>query len=197
MQNPVTPTDNGRPRPPCKQRFSAGQLCAILRSRHLVWLILLVSAILRCGYAVHEPVDERDARFYREIGKNLADGRGYVSDDGQEAGLWAPVAAYVIAAVYKVGGHDLALRGVWAVIGISCVLVAFLLVRDRHGLLAANLVAIGVAFYPYNLLMGGSTSTETLAVLFVFLLLWAFFRWQIPTRLWWPRSPVWSWDSLC
>ncbi len=177
MQNPIPETEHGRSMPPSRERRTPARLGAILRSKKFIWLILLVAAILRCGYAIHKPVDERDARFYREIGRNLADGRGYVWDGGHEASFWAPVAAYVIAGVYKVGGHDLAVREVWAVIGILCVLAAFLAVRERHGIVAANLAAIGVALYPYNLLMGGSTSTEIVAVLFLFLLLWLFFRW--------------------
>jgi len=177
MQNPIPETEHGGSVPPFKKRRTPARLGAILRSRKLIWLILLVAAILRCGYALHAPVDERDAEWYRDIGKNIAEGRGYVWQGGYEASLWAPVAGYVIAAVYKMGGHDVALREVWALIGITCVFTAFQAVRERHGVLAANFVAIGVALYPYNLLMGGSTSTETLAVLFLFLLLWLFFRW--------------------
>jgi hypothetical protein len=67
---------------------------------------------------------------------------------------------FLIAGVYKLGGGNLAVREVWAVLGVCLVLALYGLVRVRHGVPAANLAAVTAALYPYNIIVGASTSTE-------------------------------------
>jgi 4-amino-4-deoxy-L-arabinose transferase-like glycosyltransferase len=154
-----------------------------LNSERFLWFAVGLALILRVGYAMREPLDERDASYYREIARQLADGRGFTGPDGQPAVFWSPVVPYILCGLYRVGGTDLAARQLWALIGLLCVCGAFTLVHENHSLPAANLAALGMALYPYNILMGGSTSTDMLNVLLTIVTLVFVFRWLRSGRL--------------
>lgn len=148
-----------------------------LQSPKLIYFILVVAWLLRAGYALREPVDERDANVYRAIATNLVGGRGYSQNGTSPESEYAPVAPLLLAGVYALGGGNVAARELWAILGVLGVALAFQLARQRHGLVAGNLAAIGMAVYPYNLLMGGSTGTETPNILLILCTLIFVDRW--------------------
>jgi 4-amino-4-deoxy-L-arabinose transferase-like glycosyltransferase len=143
----------------------------VLASSRLIWMILLVALLIRCGFALRTPTVEWDAESYRRVARHLADGAGYTSDGLQPETYWAPLAPFLIAGVYTLGGGNLAVREVWAVLGACLVLVLHALVRTQYGMRAANLAAVGASFYPYNIIMGASTSTEIPNIILVLLTL--------------------------
>jgi len=142
-------------------------IARVLQSKRFLWIVIGVALLVRACYALRQPMDERDADVYRELGHNLAAGRGYTYYQQGADTRWPPLVPWMLAAVYKLGGNDLAARQLWAWLGTFCVLAAFALVNTPHERMAANLAALGMALYPYNILMGGSTSTETPNILLI------------------------------
>ena len=151
---------------------------SFLRSKRLIWWVLFVALMMRSANALFQPIDEQEGRFYREIGLNLAHGFGYTWTGGRFASDRAPLTSFIVAIIYRLGGNDWAVRQCWAVLSVLCVAAAYCLVRAHHGIVAANLSAIGVTIYPYNILIGGWTSTETPAVLLTFLCILCFLKWE-------------------
>jgi len=150
----------------------------------LPWILILAIA-LRLGYVWHQPppVLEYDAAAYRALAASLATGKGYTGDHSYGPTHWAPFTPYLLAAIYRLGGTDFVARVVWACLSTSAIAVAFLLVRRRHGLLAANLAALGIATYPYDILLCGSTSTDIPSILLLLSVLFFFERWLDTGRL--------------
>lgn len=146
--------------------------------RWLFW-ILTLALVLRLGYVWHQPppVLEYDAAAYRGLGHSLATGKGFIGDGSYGPTHWAPFTPFLLAAVYWLGGTDFAARIVWAWLSTGAIIVAFLLVRRRHGLLAANLATLGIAMYPYDIVLCGSTSTEVPSILLLLSVLFFFDRW--------------------
>lgn len=131
-----------------------------LKSPQFIWWVVVVAALIRGGYALREPLDERDAAVYRAVGHNLAAGRGHSEDGVTPETTFAPVPSLLLAAVYALGGGERMGRELWAALGVGTVMAAWLLARERHGLVAANLAALGVALYPYNVLMGAAQARK-------------------------------------
>ncbi len=136
------------------------QFVALFRSPRLIWLMLGIGLLVRAGYGLRQPALEWDAYLYRDIAHNLIEGRGYTLDGKTPDTSRAPVPTFIIAGVYALGGNDLVVRLAWVLIGLLVVWVAYRLALENHGLVAANLASLGVALYPYNIVLGGSTGTE-------------------------------------
>lgn len=147
-------------------------LLEALRSRKLVWFALGTGALLRVLYALQTPFLEWDADVYRTVAHHLAAGRGYSADGANPDTFWPPLTPCLLAVLYKAGATDLVARIVWAAIGIATVWLAYRFAADSHGPVAGNLAACGVAVYPYNILVAGSTSTETPNILLILLTVW-------------------------
>jgi hypothetical protein len=143
-----------------------------------VIVVLAVAALLRCAYAMREPLDERDADVYRGIARHIVAGDGFTEYGTSPETRRPPLIPLILAGIYRLGGTDQAARQVWAGMGVLLVWVVYQLVRTRHNEQAARLAMIGIAFYPYNILMGGSTSTEIPNILLFVWLLWAVSQWQ-------------------
>ncbi|MFZ0758601.1 MAG: glycosyltransferase family 39 protein [Candidatus Sulfotelmatobacter sp.] len=141
----------------------------LFSSKHLIWILLLIAVVIRGAFALRNPSMEWDASHYRAIAHHLATGQGYTSDGLHPETYWAPLAPFLIAGVYKLGGGNLAVREVWALLGVCLVFAVYGLGRVQHGLVAANLAAFAAAFYPYNIVVGASTSTEIPSILFILL----------------------------
>ncbi len=149
----------------------------ILLSRKFIWLAIGIALILRCCYALREPLVIYDDMAYRQMARMLV-AQGKISVDGEFLETYfSPVPALLIAPVYWLGGSDLVVRELWAVLGALAVWAAYAMTKQAHGLLAGNLVAIGTALYPYNILTGGNTTTDIINILLVFVVLFYFTRW--------------------
>jgi len=153
------------------------RLQRLLHSGRLIWLVLGVALGLRVAYAVRQPSLEWDAYLYRDIAHNLLGGHGYTLDGVKPTTAWSPVPTFLIAGVYLLGGNDFVVRLVWVVIGVLVVFAAYRLVLENHGRPAANLAALGVAIYPYNVVLGASTGTEIPNILLILVALLFLQRW--------------------
>lgn len=149
----------------------------MLNSSRLIWLVLIFAAFVRVGYACRQPNVEWDASFYRTIAHHLIEGHGYTVDGTTPCTEWAPATPYLLAVVYRLGGGDFAARMVWVVLGTLAVWAMYGLASERYSVEVANLAALGMATYPYNILVGGSTSTEIPNILLCLLGLWAALKW--------------------
>ena len=153
------------------------------RNSRLPWILILAIA-LRLGYVWHQPppVLEYDAAAYRGLAESLATGKGFTGDHSYGPTHWAPFTPFLLAAIYRLGGTNFTARVVWACLSTCAIAVAFLLVRRRHGLLAGNLAALGIAIYPYDILLCGSTSTDVPSILLLLAVL-LFDHWLDTGRL--------------
>jgi 4-amino-4-deoxy-L-arabinose transferase-like glycosyltransferase len=157
------------------------RLLAALNSPRFLWVVLAFALVIRVGFAFREPLMEGDAPRDRIIGRHLVEGRGYVAEDrwGNEPNTErAPVPPFLIAAIYWLGGTDRVVQIVWAILGTLVVWVTYRLVRDEHGAVPANLAALAMAVYPYNIIVGTMTETEIPNILLSFLMLDAALRWR-------------------
>ena len=164
-----------------------GIICKKLQwLEHKRWLywILTLALVFRLEYVWHQPptILEYDAAAYRGLGHSLATGKGFTGDGSYGPTHWAPFTPFLLAGIYWLGGTDFAARIVWACLSTGAIIVAFLLARRRHGLLAANLVALGIAIYPYDIVICGSTSTDVPSVLFLLATLFFLNHWLDTAR---------------
>jgi len=138
---------------------------------------------------------EWDAESYRNVARHLATEQGYTSDGLHPETYWAPLTPFLIAGVYKLGGGDLVVREVWALCGTCLVLALYAIGRVRHGLVVANLAALVATFYPYNIVVGSSTSTEIPSVALILLTIFSLGSWLVAvssSTLFLQASP-WAW----
>jgi 4-amino-4-deoxy-L-arabinose transferase-like glycosyltransferase len=153
---------------------------AFLDSKRVIWIVLGLAFLLRGGLALRTPNSnmEWDANSYRTIAHRLASGEGYTLTGVQPDTYWAPFAPLLIAAVYLLKGGDLVVREVWAVVGTCLVLAVYALARVKHGLPVSNLAAMAAALYPYNIIVGTSTSTEIPNNLLLLLVILNYVMWR-------------------
>ena len=163
------------------------------RRPHLLWLaaIAVLAMALRLAwiaYADPSPYDGRfdDSLFFDHAARWLAAGKGYINFLGYQTAQWPPGYPLLLAAVYKVLGHDIMLAKLLNVFagGAACVLiylVAAKVFNRRVGLLAALLLALFPgSIYFSTLLMTESVFTALVVLLILLFLMWALERKDVP-----------------
>src|SRR5437762_251532 len=124
------------------------RLLTALSPLRFFWIVLVFALVIRVLFALRQPEWEADAVTDRAISRHLVEGRGYVGE--ARAGNApnterAPVPPLLIAGIYWLGGTDLVVRFGWALLGTLIIWVVYRLVRDEHGIVAANVAALGMA----------------------------------------------------
>jgi len=140
------------------------------------------------AYADPSPYDGRfdDSLFFDHAARWLAAGKGYINFLGYQTAQWPPGYSLLLAAVYKVLGHDIMLAKLLNVLagGAACVLiylVAAKIFNRRVGLLAALLLALFPgSIYFSTLLMTESVFTAMVVLLILLFLMWALERKDVP-----------------
>lgn len=127
--------------------------------RFAMWLglVALAAFVLRLAVAAHfqglsAPPDadsNPDQVDYERFAWSLAQGRGYVLDDGTPSARRPPGTSMTLAPVYLLAGRDFAAGRIWfAAISAASALVAGLLARALFGAAAGLIAAALVAFLP-------------------------------------------------
>lgn len=145
------------------------------KQRYFLIFIFIIALSLRMGYAFLEKITPYvDAAGFDEIGKHIAQGKGYrisagpIEDD--EAVLWAPGYPFFLGIIYKVFGHSY--PAVWLIQSIIgafiCILIYFIadkLFDQKVARISAIMSAIcfNLVIYPAMLL------SETLFLLLILL----------------------------
>lgn len=145
------------------------------RQRYFLALIFITALSLRIGYAFLEKVTPfQDAAGFDEIGRHIAEGKGYRISDGpieeDKAVLWPPGYPFFLGLTYKIFGHSY--PAVWIIQSIIaafiCILIFFIANR-LFGREVARVSAIisaicfNLVIYPAMLL------SETLFLLLILL----------------------------
>ena len=173
-------------------RVRLAGMAAYLRARpHLLWLaaISALAMALRLAwiaYANPDPYDGRldDMLFYDYAAQGLAMGNGFRSFllPLHQTAQWPPGYSLLLAAVYKVLGHDFMLAKLLNVLagGAACVLiylVATKVFNRRVGLLAALILALFPgSIYFSTLILTESIFAAVVALLLLLVLMWVLER---------------------
>ena len=117
-----------------------------------VWVgaIFLLALVIRVVFVLLDAsivLPFSDADWYRVVGRNLAEGNGFVLDDGTPTAFWPPGYAFALAAVTTVFGDSLTAAKLFnAVAGALTVIPVYGIgsrIFDRRtGLVAATLLAV-------------------------------------------------------
>lgn len=136
----------------------------------------LLAVLLNGAWALHHPGSSPDSTRYEQIGLNLARGHGYSASPAppyQPDLLRAPLYPALLAAVFRIFGHDLtAVRVVQALLLSLLVPLGWMIARHVFDRRVALTTAWLVALYPFywqysgNILSDGPAAVVTaLAVL--------------------------------
>ena len=172
------------------------------------WALLLVAAALRFGYVVGYPqlpvsvnaAALADYALYDEVGRNLADGKGFVGGfaaatydakamadpRAPEIGV-GPIYPAFLGGIYRLAGHRVGVvRVVQAAVSLLLLVPLFAITRwtfgDRAALVATALASVYPAFIIYSGLLLTETLSATLLVAALWAVLWA-----------WRSAVAWRW----
>src|SRR5207249_7873360 len=116
-----------------------------VKSARLIWWVLAaglgggltLGLVMRLAFAYLQPALIRrqpnlewDAQHYQRIAHNLVEGHGDSLDGVTPNTEWAPVAPFLIAGVYALGGGDLAARVVFALVGTLTIWLTYVLAPE-------------------------------------------------------------------
>ncbi|MBI3402955.1 MAG: glycosyltransferase family 39 protein [Acidobacteria bacterium] len=166
------------------------------------WAVLLLAAALRLGYVLFYPQMPMcpDCQAYDEVGRHLADGRGFVGGFGGDTLFWpqvhqpdapeigiGPVYPAFLAAIYRVFGHQFRWVRVAQALIASLALVPLFSLVDRVLGRPAALGTCGlVALYPAFIVYSGFVLTESLSTAMLIATMWTLHRaWTRGTPAWW------------
>ncbi|NKB87647.1 MAG: hypothetical protein GKS06_05450 [Acidobacteria bacterium] len=132
------------------------------------WLLaaVAIALLLRLAFSLLYWVDKpftHDEFEYRTLGHNLAAGRGMVyDDDGLEHFGRPPGYPVFLAAIFGVGGGDVAVRAVQSMVGALTILAIGALGAQAAGRRAGLVAASMAALYPPLIWMPSRVLSETL-----------------------------------
>jgi 4-amino-4-deoxy-L-arabinose transferase-like glycosyltransferase len=104
-----------------------------------------------------------DMLFYHDTARALADGRGYISFDGQPTARWPPAFPFLLSLVYRVAGAKPgAGEAMNALLGAMTVPLLYLVALRSFGRPAAKVAGVALALFPGQILMAEGILAETL-----------------------------------
>jgi len=113
---------------------------------------------------------------YDDIGWNLAQGKGFTAEHGEESVIRGPAYPLFLSIIYSVFGHNYdAVQVVQALLSALNVFLAYVLVRQLHSEVVARLATVIMALNPFLVWYAARLMVETLfmtTVLLVFLASW-------------------------
>ena len=138
---------------------------------------IAVAMAIRVAYAWNlHGLEASDPVEYDTIAWNVAEGRGFTNEGFSTPGSWVrrpPLFVFLVAAVYRVFGHDLfAARMAQCVVGMLLCVVTCGLASTVANLRSVRRVAAAAAVYPYLVYYSGYLMSENLAALFFVTSLW-------------------------
>lgn len=146
--------------------------------KRLLLAFLLLALVLRATWIAaipNEPVS--DQVIYHVSATRIAEGAGYVDDDGQPANYWPVGYAGYLAAVYALAGPSpRAAACVNLIAGLALVLGLSLLARDLYGLRAGRWAALIGALYPTFVIQSTTLASEVLFLPGLVWMQWLFLR---------------------
>lgn len=148
-------------------------------------LIVLLGFVLRAAWALAIPiVPVSDTLIYDRLARNVVSGAGYGLEPGRPIAYWPPGAPLLFAAVYSLGGRNLAaVAGLQVILSTLVVALGLVLARrwfgDRPGLWSGLILALWPGQIEYTTVMGTELPFE--AALLGALLLWDRAGWS-PVR---------------
>ena len=153
-------------------------LLRLLLSREiaLLCLALAIAFALRLGWMLAvdpQPTEFRvgDPYFYDLFGRSLAAGKGYLNMWGAPTAQWPPGYPLVLAALYKVFGHSIALAKLLNVaLGTATCLLAYLIGKRVFSGAVGLTAAFALAVFPSQVFWPTLLLSETLATFLVALI---------------------------
>lgn len=128
-----------------------------------LWLALLVAALLRLGWIAicpNQPVS--DQVIYHTSAARIAEGQGYVDDDGQPANYWPVGYAALLAVPYSMAGPSpFAGFMLNLLLGLSLVPGLYLLAKELWGAECARYAAWIAALFPTFIVQTTVLSSES------------------------------------
>lgn len=129
---------------------SLRQALVALPAPYWLALIFLLALVLRVAFVLAvEPVPptDSDPDWYDTVARNLASGRGFVLDNGEDTAFWPPGYALALSTVYVLFGSGLTVAKLFnAVLGALTVLPTYgigaAVFSRRAGLVGALLLAL-------------------------------------------------------
>lgn len=146
------------------------------RTRTISSTIIVVAFALRLAFAAwvvgFDAPPKADEADYHMLAANIADGDGYVDDNGAPVGRRAPAYPAFLSAIYFVTGPSNALaRFAQVLLGVLVVLLTFSTARRHFGDAAGLVAAAAVAFNPFLIFVSGYALSENLYVVLLLLAL--------------------------
>lgn len=140
----------------------------IWRSIALIFLLAFFARLFFV-FALEQPQVANDAVIYHTLGKNIAEGRGYVNEWGAPSASREPGYPLFVAAVYSIFGTDSqAVRIAQALLGaLSAVLTLLLAQRLFGAVFISTASALLVALYPRLIYQTGTILTEPFFLLLI------------------------------
>ncbi|MBZ5557761.1 MAG: glycosyltransferase family 39 protein [Acidobacteriia bacterium] len=171
------------------------------------WAVLALAIALRLAYVLLYPQMPMcpDCQAYDEVGRHLAEGRGFVGGFGGDTLFWpqvhdpdapeigiGPVYPTFLAAIYRVFGHEFRwVRVAQALITSLAIIPLFALVDRVLGRAAALGTCVLVALYPAFIVYSGFVLTESLSTAMLIATMWTLQRaWTRGTPMWWAFTGV-------
>ena len=152
----------------------------MLNNAKYIMAVFTVGLVIRLAYVLLAPqIDLNtmgDPAVYTGIARNLAEGRGYTSEDSRPDIFWAPGYPFFLAAIYKISGvNNTAVRVAQAFLGSFVILFVYYAAAkvfdNRVALLSAIITSIYPGFIGYSGIILPQLLTMFLICAFISLLL--------------------------
>jgi 4-amino-4-deoxy-L-arabinose transferase-like glycosyltransferase len=126
-----------------------------------------------------------DPAFYDAAARALAAGKGYLHLGGQPTAEWPPGYPLLLAGIYKVFGHSIALvKLVNALAGAGTCLLAYLIARRTFNAAVGFAAALVLALFPSQIFWSTLVMTEVLSAFLVALLIYVVITFTLDSISW-------------
>ena len=152
------------------------KIVELLNKKNLIFFILAFALILRIIVSLFTPV-YADGALYAEVGLGISQGKGFSTQDGESAWGWSLTYPLFTAIFYSIFGFSIfTIKAAAIAASLLTIVVAYICTKDLFGLEKANVIAIVMAFLPWQLYHTAGNYCESFVILFTMLLVWALFK---------------------
>ncbi|MGD0766151.1 MAG: glycosyltransferase family 39 protein, partial [Dehalococcoidia bacterium] len=151
--------------------------------------ILVLAFAIRLSWvaSVREMPDKAmaDPLFYDSAARMLAAGKGYLHLNGVPTAEWPPGYPLLLAAIYKVFGHSIALAKLVNILaGAGTCLLVYLIAKRTFNVAVGLVAAFILALFPSQIFFSTLLMTEVLSAFLVALLLFIVITFTLNTISW-------------
>jgi len=148
-------------------------------SKLVVLCLFILALVLRLGWigSNNGCFPAGDTPTYVGIARNIAQGNGYVRENGKPTAFVVPLYPWFLATLFRIAGENLLLvEVIQAILGGLTVVAVYLLTRHVFDLTTGIIAGLATCFHPWLIFWTGYILTETVFVLLLVLSVLAFVR---------------------